>query len=599
MGRAKPALEPRRQSSTPHYQTFPTQPPTSRGRAPSSSSPSNDGAASESDEGGKASPLPTKQLAVLAIIALAEQTALNSISPYLPEMTKSFPEVKQGEVGVYTGVIASAFALAQFGTNYFWGSLSDRIGRKPVILVGTLLTAVSFVAFGFSKKLWHAILVQAFMGLVNGNQGIVSTCLGEITDRSNQSRAFTYLPVVYGIGAITGPIVGGLLVKHENPFRKGEQNPLPYLLPNLFSAIVLLIDFVICLIFLEESHEEVKNRPIGKRIVHKIDNLFAWLWQFTSSTQPSYLSRLMGRHGHHHHHHHHHHNQPSLDGIEEIEEDSESEAESDESGPGLFPAPVEHLSRKQVMNRDTLLLLASYFIFQLANIAYNSLYPIFAEEPPPTGRGLTPKSIGLSLAFAGLITIVFQVGLYGKLREKIGNKVTYRVSLGAFVVAFALMPFVGYKEGKPLFGIGSGAIWLWVELGLILVIKTVASVGGLTSALLLITNSAANHNVLGSLNGLAQTLSAAGRAVGPFISGALFTVATKLRHKGEALPFGIFAGITLFGFVLSYGIRGQGLEAEGWSSSSTSDDDVDEDEEEEEDVEDHGRSNERTGLLRK
>ena len=82
--------------------------------------------------------------------------------------------------------------------------------------------------------------------------------------------------------------------------------------------------------------------------------------------------------------------------------------------------------------------------------------------------------------------------------------------------------------------------------------------------------------MLGTLNGLAQTLSAAGRAAGPFISGSLFTAATKIQPKGEALPFGLFAGISLLGFFLSFGIRGENLEAEGWS-----DEEDDEDEEEE------------------
>jgi len=106
-----------------------------------------------------------------------------------------------------------------------------------------------------------------------------------------------------------------------------------------------------------------------------------------------------------------------------------------------------------------------------------------------------------------------------------------------------------------------------------------------------ITNSAPNHNVLGTLNGLAQTLSAAGRAAGPFVSGSLFTAATKLKPKGEALPFGIFAGIALLGFILSFGIRGDGLEAEGWSEDDS------EDEDEEEEIGEG--ANERTGLIRK
>jgi hypothetical protein len=106
--------------------------------------------------------------------------------------------------------------------------------------------------------------------------------------------------------------------------------------------------------------------------------------------------------------------------------------------------------------------------------------------------------------------------------------------------------------------------------------------------------------VLGTLNGLAQTLSAAGRSVGPFISGALFTAATSIRPKGEALAFGIFAGISFVGFVLSFGIRGGGLEAEGFSTDDDEDDDDDDDENEEEEEEEIGEDeNERTGLIRR
>ena len=84
--------------------------------------------------------------------------------------------------------------------------------------------------------------------------------------------------------------------------------------------------------------------------------------------------------------------------------------------------------------------------------------------------------------------------------------------------------------------------------------------------------------MLGTLNGLAQTLSAAGRAAGPFISGSLFTAATHVQPKGEALAFGIFGGISFLGFLLSFGIRGSSLEAEGWTESDEEEDSSEEDE---------------------
>ena len=99
-----------------------------------------------------------------------------------------------------------------------------------------------------------------------------------------------------------------------------------------------------------------------------------------------------------------------------------------------------------------------------------------------------------------------------------------------------------------------------------------------TDMVIQITNSAPNHSVLGTLNGLAQTLSAAGRAAGPFLSGGLFSLATHVRPKGEALAFGVFGGIAFVGFLMSFGIRGSGLEAEGWGEEDGSERDEDEEE---------------------
>ena len=472
---ARPHPPPLRHTSTLHYQTFPTPPPKSKGQPPSASPPSSsDGPGRQrhgSSSSNSQSPLPKRQLAILAVIALSEQTALNSISPYLPQMASTFPDVNQDQVGLYVGLIASSFALAQFATNFLWGWVSDRIGRKPVVLMGTLLTAACFMAFGFCRTLWQAIIVQVLMGLVNGNQGVVSTCLGEITDRTNQSRAFVYLPVIYGLGGITGPLVGGTLVK--NGSHPSKSDPYPYLKPNLVSAAVLIVDLVLTMIFLEESLEEAKTLPpLGQRV----GSLFSFVWQFASSSRPSYLRTSRKDRGE---------DSALLDG--EAGSHAGSDAESHESMPALLPQHHTDLTRKHIFRRDTLLLLATFLIFQLANISYNSLYPIFGQAAPPTGRGLSPEEIGVSLAFAGAMTILFQIAIFGRLRDRMGNKLTYRVCLGGMVLAFLLSPWVGYKDARNGDGgMSSGKAWLYIELGAVLLVRAVSAVGCLTSALLLV-----------------------------------------------------------------------------------------------------------------
>ncbi|KAL8663192.1 MAG: hypothetical protein Q9168_008136 [Polycauliona sp. 1 TL-2023] len=570
----------RRQSSTLHYQTFPTHPPKSKGQPPSLSPPSSSDGPTQKRNGGTStnneSPLPKRQLAILAVIALSEQTALNSISPYLPQMASTFPDVDVDKVGLYVGLIASSFALAQFATGFMWGWLSDRIGRKPVVLTGTLCTAACFFAFGFCRTLWQAIIVQVIMGLVNGNQGVVATCLGEITDRSNQSRAFVYLPVIYGLGGITGPLLGGVLVKQGS--RPSAADPYPYLRPNLVSGTILILDLILTMVFLEESLEGVKSLPpLGQRI----GSLFARVWQFASSSRPSYLrvSQRDPRDGSRHRTTRVVDEGYETESESEVEGDTESEAESEEGGPILLPHAHSDLATKHIFKRDTLFILGTFLIFQFANISYNSLYPIFGQASPPTGRSLSPEEIGVTLAFAGAMTIVFQIAIFGNLRDRMGNKLTYRVCLGGMVLAYLLTPFVGYKDAsRGDGGISSGKGWLYFELGFVLLIRAVAAVGCLTSALLLITNSAPNHSVLGTMNGLAQTLSAAGRAIGPFLSGALFSAATKIKPKGEVLAFGVFGGVTFIGFLLSFGIRGEGLEAADFSHEEDGSDDENDEE---------------------
>lgn len=549
------------ESSTPHYQPFPTDPPSSSGRprdsldqrdrsphaaagkgkdGRSSPSPSRLSASShhkrprsrQKDE----TPLPVRQLTVLAIIALAEQTALNSIAPYLPDMVTTFPEVDQNLVGTYVGLVASSFALAQFATNFFWGWLSDRVGRKPVILTGTLLTAACFVGFGFSRTLLQAMTAQALMGLVNGNQGVVSTCLGELTDRSNQSRAFTYLPIVYGIGGITGPILGGLLVNKGEKgktsarhmagreigegMQKGMQG-YPYLPPNLMSAGVLMLDLLVTIFFLEESLEGMRAMP---PLSIRVNSLWIWLWQFTGlSRRPRHMLQKNSFSSPSHSHprgSNHSSSRPATreqttlqhePGPTNVEEDalsissllsSQSDADSEPllSRSKQVEADTHDISTSSLLTPSITLILATFFIFQLANIGYNSLFPIFAQAPPPLGRDLSPEEIGISLAFAGIVTIVFQVGVFGKLKDRMGNCTTYRVGLAGFVMSFLAMPWVGFRAAKEGMGGGNGTVssraWLYFELAVVLIVKTVAAVGGLTSALLLV--SCSSHHLLTS-----------------------------------------------------------------------------------------------------
>ncbi|KAI0403133.1 MFS general substrate transporter [Xylaria palmicola] len=542
-----------RVSSHHHYQTFPTPAPKSAGRRPSSESDDADNGSPDSHDA--STPLPVKQLALLALLSLAEQTALNSISPYLPEMVESFPGINHDQVGLYVGILASAFALAQLATNLLWGYLSDIVGRKPTMLAGTSLLCGCFVLFGLCRRYYQIVLVHVAMGMLNGNAAVVPSCLGELTDRSNQSKAFTWLPVVYSLGSITGPALGGLLVNRL----AGDR--YPFLAPNILAAALLALSVVVLAIWFEETLEDQYNPPGWAE-------RFPWLRYFLKK-QKKVSERSWAWPG-----------GRDTDGAEDESETGEStnllRPQSDQSSNDDAKSPSDPATWRQLFNRTTMVLLATSLIFQLANSSFNSLYPVFASGKEPTGRNLHADVIGVELSVAGIFTIFFQLFLFRPLKGRVGNVGSYRGALFGFAVTMALMPFVGYVDSKPPFGFGSSKIWLYVELGIILVIKNICAVGGLSSVMLLITNSAPSRASLGTLNGVAQTLSAAGRSVGPFLSGALFTASTHVRPRGEGLAWGLFAGIALTGWLATYAIRGHGLES---TDDGFEDDDDDEDEE--------------------
>jgi MFS family permease len=95
-----------------------------------------------------------------------------SIFPYVYFMIEDFGVAKDpSEISVYAGMVTSAFAFAEFMSGVAWGRLSDRIGRKPVLLTGLAGTALSMLIFGFAPSLLVALLARALGGLLNGYVG--------------------------------------------------------------------------------------------------------------------------------------------------------------------------------------------------------------------------------------------------------------------------------------------------------------------------------------------------------------------------------------------------------------------------------------------
>ena len=134
-----------------------------------------------------------------------------SIFPYVYYMIKDFGVAKhESEISVYAGMVTSAFAFAEFSSGVAWGRLSDKIGRKPILLTGLAGTAISMLIFGFAPNLPVALLARALGGLLNGyaprsltwrteladgrflrNVGVLQTTVAEMVTVKEHQRKLT------------------------------------------------------------------------------------------------------------------------------------------------------------------------------------------------------------------------------------------------------------------------------------------------------------------------------------------------------------------------------------------------------------------------
>ncbi|KAL2827415.1 hypothetical protein BDW59DRAFT_171409 [Aspergillus cavernicola] len=467
--------------------------------------------------------LPKKgQLAILTIARLSEPLTQTSLQAYLFYQLRSFdPSLPESTISTQAGILQGSFSAAQFLTAVFWGRLADTewMGRKRVLLIGLFGTCISCVGFGLSRSFAVAAVFRTLGGMLNSNVGVMRTMISEIIEEKKyQSRAFLLLPMCFNIGVIIGPIIGGMLAdpmkNYPHLFGPGSvfggedgvwwMERWPFALPNLISAIFIFTSWAAVFLGLDETHEVAR---------YKSD------WGRKSGRR---LTRLFQRRRYRHY-------QPLTDHPDDTSVYLDESITSRSLPPSPIRARIQQQRRhkrsgfRQIWTPNVLFTLLVQFLLAFHTSAFNSMTFIFLPNPRAPegsqqgffrfggGLGLPSSRVGLATAIIGVIGLPLQIFVYPRIQSRLGTLVSFRSFLPFSPLAYALMPFLVLIPNQPYL--------VWPAFTVVVGIQVISRTFALPAAVILVNNCVTDASILGTVHGVAQSITSAARTLGPFLGG--------------------------------------------------------------------------------
>lgn len=188
------------------------------------------------------------RFAVIFFTVLIDLIGFGIVLPILPFYARRF-----GASGLAYGAVLGVYSFMQFLATALLGKLSDRVGRRPLLLTTMLFNAVGYVLFAFAGSYWLLFLSRVISGFAGGNISVAQAYMADITTPAERSRGMGIVGAAFGIGFSAGPAVGGL-----------ADHYLGHLAPGLIAVGLSLANFVSAYFILPESlrHELRVKRPL-------------------------------------------------------------------------------------------------------------------------------------------------------------------------------------------------------------------------------------------------------------------------------------------------------------------------------------------------
>ncbi|PIB93381.1 MFS transporter [Caulobacter sp. FWC2] len=182
-----------------------------------------------------------RALAVLLLVVFINLVGFGVVIPLLPFYAKAMHAAPWQVTTMF-----AAYSLGQFFGEPFWGRLSDRIGRRPVLIVTIIANAIAYLALAFAPNIWIAMAIRLVGGFGSGNISTIQGYMADVTPPEKRAGRMGLLGSAFGAGFVIGPSLGGLLARPS-------AGQLGFQIPLFVAAGMAALAAVGVLLFVAES----------------------------------------------------------------------------------------------------------------------------------------------------------------------------------------------------------------------------------------------------------------------------------------------------------------------------------------------------------